>query len=97
MKASRPLLKATAGEAESDSLMKCAYCRGRGVDPFGIPSKLSLCQVCGVNQGVRVVRRIFTDGGLLVCQDCYEDCLMGLWDRETHIPVRANNDGSDET
>ncbi|MEK7083077.1 MAG: hypothetical protein AAB972_02805 [Patescibacteria group bacterium] len=47
VKASRPLLKATAGEAESDSLMKCAYCRGRGVDPFGIPSKLSLCQVCG--------------------------------------------------
>jgi DnaJ-class molecular chaperone len=27
-------------------LIECAYCRGRGVDPFGIPSKLSFCQVC---------------------------------------------------
>lgn len=28
-------------------LITCAYCQGHGVDPFGIPSKLSLCQVCG--------------------------------------------------
>ena len=27
-------------------LINCAYCRGKGVDPFGIPSKLSRCQVC---------------------------------------------------
>lgn len=26
--------------------INCAYCRGQGVDPFGIPSKLSRCQVC---------------------------------------------------
>ena len=24
----------------------CAFCKGTGRDPFGIPSKLSLCQVC---------------------------------------------------
>lgn len=24
----------------------CAYCRGKGRDPFGIPSALSDCQVC---------------------------------------------------
>jgi len=24
----------------------CAYCKGKGKDPFGIPSKLSNCQVC---------------------------------------------------
>jgi RecJ-like exonuclease len=24
----------------------CAFCRGRGVDPFGIPSKFSMCQIC---------------------------------------------------
>jgi len=24
----------------------CAFCKGRGKDPFGIPSKLSNCQVC---------------------------------------------------
>lgn len=26
--------------------VKCAFCRGKGIDPFGIPSKLSRCQVC---------------------------------------------------
>jgi len=25
----------------------CAFCRGRGKDPFGIPSPQSRCQVCG--------------------------------------------------
>lgn len=24
----------------------CAFCRGKGKDPFGVPSKLSNCQVC---------------------------------------------------
>ncbi|MEK7211015.1 MAG: hypothetical protein AAB731_00090 [Patescibacteria group bacterium] len=28
------------------SLIACAFCRGRGVDPFGILSKLSQCQAC---------------------------------------------------
>lgn len=26
--------------------IKCAFCKGKGVDPFGIPSELSRCQVC---------------------------------------------------
>ncbi len=30
----------------TSSLITCAFCRGRGVDPFGIPSKLSRCQIC---------------------------------------------------
>lgn len=24
----------------------CAFCKGKGLDPFGIPSELSKCQVC---------------------------------------------------
>ncbi|MBU4350805.1 hypothetical protein KKD19_06395 [Patescibacteria group bacterium] len=24
----------------------CAFCKGAGKDPFGVPSKLSTCQVC---------------------------------------------------
>lgn len=24
----------------------CAFCKGKGRDPFGVPSKLSACQVC---------------------------------------------------
>src|SRR3990167_8272576 len=32
--------------SESDSLVKCAFCRGTGFDRFGVPSKLSTCQTC---------------------------------------------------
>lgn len=28
------------------TLVTCAFCKGTGRDPFGIPSKLSTCQVC---------------------------------------------------
>jgi len=27
-------------------MITCAFCKGKGRDPFGIPSKLSNCQVC---------------------------------------------------
>lgn len=27
-------------------LIKCAFCKGKGKDPFGVPSKNSSCQVC---------------------------------------------------
>ena len=38
--------KKTKKNPDACALVACAFCRGRGVDPFGIPSKLSLCQVC---------------------------------------------------
>lgn len=28
------------------SLLPCAFCRGTGLDRFGVPSKLSRCQAC---------------------------------------------------
>ena len=34
--------------------VKCAYCRGRGKDPFGVPSRLSSCGVCGGSGVVEV-------------------------------------------
>jgi len=34
--------------------VKCAYCRGKGKDPFGGPSKLSSCGVCGGSGVVEV-------------------------------------------
>ncbi len=42
-KQQKKLIKESPGRG---SLIACAFCRGRGVDPFGIPSKLSKCQVC---------------------------------------------------
>lgn len=40
--------------AKKENLVKieCAFCRGAGLDPFGIPSKMAKCQVCwgkGIN------------------------------------------------
>ena len=34
--------------------VRCAYCRGRGKDPFGVPSRLSSCGVCGGSGVVEV-------------------------------------------
>jgi len=35
-------------------LITCAFCQGTGKDPFGIPSPLSSCQVCGGKGTVKV-------------------------------------------
>ncbi len=34
----------------------CAFCKGKGKDPFEVPSKLSNCQVCIGRGEVRVVK-----------------------------------------
>ena len=31
---------------ERETLVKCAFCKGTGLDRFGIPSKFSKCQTC---------------------------------------------------
>lgn len=31
---------------EQETLVKCAFCKGTGLDRFGVPSKLSKCQTC---------------------------------------------------
>jgi len=58
----------------------CAYCQGDGIDPFGIPSVLSTCQVCGGRGKVLVAKPttkcVFCDGSLvfpgrrLTCTAC---------------------------
>jgi len=32
----------------------CAFCKGKGVDPFGLLSKISVCQVCGGRKEVTI-------------------------------------------
>lgn len=34
--------------------VKCAFCNGTGIDPFGLLSELSTCQVCGGRGEVRI-------------------------------------------
>lgn len=31
---------------KQETLVKCAFCKGTGLDRFGVPSKLSKCQTC---------------------------------------------------
>lgn len=36
------------------SILKCAFCKGEGKDPFGLLSKLATCQVCAGTGEVKV-------------------------------------------
>lgn len=49
----RPKIEAGPGEKIE---MTCAFCAGRGKDPFGIMSSLATCQVCG-GAGRRVLHQ----------------------------------------
>ena len=35
-------------------IIACAFCKGAGRDPFRIPSKISLCQVCGGKRKITI-------------------------------------------
>ncbi len=66
----------------------CAFCKGEGVDPFGLLSKVSVCQVCGGRKEVSVpapaIRCIFCGGtGVhrdqrLTCDVCGGKGIMGV-------------------
>ena len=37
------------------SEIRCAFCKGKGIDPFNLLSELATCQVCGGTGKVEVV------------------------------------------
>ncbi len=41
-------------EKEGKITLKCSFCKGTGVDPFELLSKLSVCQVCGGREEVSI-------------------------------------------
>lgn len=45
----------------------CAYCRGKGRDPFGLLSPLAACQVCGGKGRVVIVA---TEERIIKCSYC---------------------------
>ena len=53
------------GVRSTTTIRPCAYCGGVGRDPYGIPSKLSACQVCLGRGNVRVSRAA---EGCLACK-----------------------------
>ena len=46
------------------SEIKCAFCKGKGKDPFDLLSKLATCQVCGGTGKVKV------DEPMIECAFC---------------------------
>lgn len=56
----------TKGEAGQKFMVRCAFCDGKGKDPFEIPSRLSDCQVClgkgEVKVKAPVIECAFCDG-----------------------------------
>ena len=63
-------MKKTLAETEIKGVkeIKCAYCGGRGIDPFGIPSRKSSCQVCNGKGRVLIVAGDEED--ILKCPFC---------------------------
>jgi len=43
---------------EGKITLKCAFCHGKGIDPFEILSKLSTCQVCGGRGEVTILEPV---------------------------------------
>ncbi|MFH1672505.1 MAG: hypothetical protein ABIF87_03670 [Pseudomonadota bacterium] len=41
-------------ETENDITIKCAFCNGKGTDPFELLSEISVCQVCGNRKEVKI-------------------------------------------
>jgi len=62
------------------TMVKCAFCHGRGIDPFGIMSPSSVCYVCGGKRQVAVEEPLETcshcggsgiePSGYLTCAFC---------------------------
>ncbi|MEK9179611.1 MAG: hypothetical protein AAB893_04050 [Patescibacteria group bacterium] len=42
------------GSSKKSVVIQCAYCKGTGLDRFGVPSKLSTCQACNGRKEVCV-------------------------------------------
>ena len=57
----------------------CAFCQGKGTDPFDVLSKLSVCQVCGGRKEVTIlapaIKCVFC-GGTGVHRDQRLTCLV---------------------
>lgn len=46
MKKKIKLKKSSPKISRPESIITCGFCRGTGLDRFGVPSKLSQCQTC---------------------------------------------------
>lgn len=63
------------------SVLECAFCRGKGKDPFELLSKLATCQVCGGTGKVEVIEPaikcaycqgtgVYPQNGRITCTVC---------------------------
>lgn len=73
---------------EENISAKCAFCLGKGIDPFEILSKISTCQVCGgqgeVNVSGPAIECVFCGGAgihrhqRLTCLVCGGKGMVGI-------------------
>jgi len=83
-------------EAEGKITLKCAFCQGKGIDPFELLSKLSTCQVCGGRGQVTIsepaIECVYCGGtGIhrdqrLTCVVCYGKGMVGIKEQVETCP-----------
>jgi DnaJ-class molecular chaperone len=65
-------------ETENEITIKCAFCNGKGTDPFELLSEISICQVCGAKGMVSInepIEKCSDCNGKGVCAGAYLPCL----------------------
>jgi len=81
----------------------CAFCRGRGNDPFGIMSHLSTCCVCG-GRGIVTTSSPYSrcahcsgTGAIktLTCTACMGKGVLPIVDNDTHKCPTCHGSGDD--
>ncbi len=56
--------KITMATSPNRKSVTCSFCNGKGTDPFGIPSKMSSCQVC------KGTGNVFVEAPTMTCAFC---------------------------
>jgi len=77
-------------ESEGRALVRCAYCRGTGRDPFGIMSSLSTCTACG-GKG-----KVWVKQPLVACAYCHEAGVSPIGAKNPCLACRGTGVGSIE-
>lgn len=85
--------------------IKCAFCKGRGIDPFGVMSKLAYCQVCKGKKRVEVSEPFidckFCNGSGVyptlrqVCTACSGKGVLSISNKNSRTCGNCNGSGTD--
>ncbi len=77
-------------ENEGRALVRCAYCKGTGRDPFGIMSSRSICTACGGK------RSVWVQMPLVTCAYCHGSGASPIGAKNPCLACRGTGVGSIE-